>query len=79
MKMDATWHLPILQMKYCTEHSAAAMRAAVALSKWDPILRPVAAMFIPEMRDLRRRFNILRDFVTPIHKVRSGTCGKTSG
>ncbi|KAF4546137.1 Cytochrome p450 monooxygenase [Lasiodiplodia theobromae] len=57
-------------MKYCTEHSAAAMRAAVALSKWDPILRPVAALFIPEMRDLRRRFNILRDFVAPIHKAR---------
>lgn len=54
------------------EHSPVAMAASVALSKWPWFARPVVAEFLPEMRELRRRFNKLASFIEPLHKVSFG-------
>jgi hypothetical protein len=57
------------QLKFCTEHSPACMAAAVALTRYPWFLRPIVAPFVPQMRELKRRFNKLVSFVEPIHNA----------
>ncbi|PWY95191.1 cytochrome P450 [Aspergillus sclerotioniger CBS 115572] len=64
LAQDKTW------MRTCVEYPGAAFRAALALAKYHWSVRPIAALFIPEMKLLRVLIRILDRFLRPLHQQR---------
>ncbi|KAI9044181.1 cytochrome P450 [Aspergillus affinis] len=57
-----------LKMQTCVEIPGASFKAALALAQYHRLVRPVAALFIPEMKRLCQLLRVIHGLLRPLHQ-----------